>query len=260
MKHNTEGEKTPIVLLGVKIDNFTSKQLLEAFVDALKHNEKKIISYVNIHAVNLAYRNKRFKTFINCSDVVFCDGFGVKYAVCFVYKQRIDRYTPPDFIGEVCDLAIKHKKNVFLLGGRQGVSASAARRLVEKYHGVCIDSYHGYFDKKIDSAENKYVIQKINNHKTDILIVGFGMPLQEDWIEQNRDKLNVKIFFPAGAIFDYISGDIRRAPRWMTENGLEWLGRLIFEPGRLWKRYIIGNPLFLWRLFIHHVIKIPLPD
>ena len=75
------------------------------------------------------------------------------------------------------------------------------------------------------------------------------MPLQERWLTENWPNLNAYVALPAGAAFDYVSGNVYRAPAWMTDNGLEWLGRLLVEPRRLWSRYLIGNPLFFWRLF-----------
>jgi N-acetylglucosaminyldiphosphoundecaprenol N-acetyl-beta-D-mannosaminyltransferase len=84
------------------------------------------------------------------------------------------------------------------------------------------------------------------------------MPMQERWIMENWNDLQVNIVMPVGALFDYLAGELPRAPRWMTEHGLEWLGRLIIEPGRLWKRYLVGNPLFLWRVFIHELLGIPI--
>jgi N-acetylglucosaminyldiphosphoundecaprenol N-acetyl-beta-D-mannosaminyltransferase len=79
------------------------------------------------------------------------------------------------------------------------------------------------------------------------------MPLQEKWIMENFDRLDVKVVMPVGAAFDYVSGNVRRAPHWMTDHGLEWLGRMLIEPKRLWRRYVIGNPLFLWRILLQRI-------
>ena len=103
------------------------------------------------------------------------------------------------------------------------------------------------------------MIEGINAAKPDLLIVGLGMPLQERWLADNWSSIDAGVALTAGATFDYISGELRRAPRWMTDNGLEWLGRLLLEPGRLWKRYIIGNPIFFWRVFVHDVMGRSLP-
>lgn len=94
------------------------------------------------------------------------------------------------------------------------------------------------------------VIEKINKVRPNILLVGFGMPVQEYWLQENWEKIDTNIALTGGAVFDYLSGELRRAPRWMTDHGLEWLGRLIIEPRRLWKRYIIGLPLFFLRVLL----------
>jgi N-acetylglucosaminyldiphosphoundecaprenol N-acetyl-beta-D-mannosaminyltransferase len=90
------------------------------------------------------------------------------------------------------------------------------------------------------------VLQAINATSPDILLVGLGMPIQERWLMENWGFVKAKVALPVGALFDYLAGEIPRAPHWMTDHGLEWLGRLIVEPRRLWRRYLLGNPRFLW--------------
>ena len=102
--------------------------------------------------------------------------------------------------------------------------------------------------KKIDSEESCAVIQDINNCEVDVLMVGLGMPLQEQWIEENWSFLNSSVALPVGAAIDYFAGEVYRAPRWITGIGLEWLARLVVEPRRLWRRYLIGNFKFFYRL------------
>jgi N-acetylglucosaminyldiphosphoundecaprenol N-acetyl-beta-D-mannosaminyltransferase len=148
---------------------------------------------------------------------------------------------------------------MFFLGTQQPIVEKAARVLKESYPDLKILGVHnGFFDKEPKSLENEEVLSRINSVNPDILVVGFGMPLQEKWIMENLDRLQIKVVIPVGAFFDYLAGETPRAPRWMTDNGLEWLGRLIIEPRRLWKRYVIGNPLFIWRVFIHHILCFPI--
>ena len=129
------------------------------------------------------------------------------------------------------------------------MTAKAAVRLTERFPNLRIlGTHHGFFDKTPGSLENEDVIQRINAVKPDILVTGFGMPLQERWLMDNWDRIEANVALTGGAVFDYISEELRRAPRWMTDHSLEWLGRLIIEPRRLWRRYLIGNPLFLWRV------------
>jgi N-acetylglucosaminyldiphosphoundecaprenol N-acetyl-beta-D-mannosaminyltransferase len=92
------------------------------------------------------------------------------------------------------------------------------------------------------------VIGAVNASGADIVIVGFGMPLQEDWVGRNRAEIAAPVVLTGGAVFDYVSDALRRPPRWMTTRGLEWLGRLLIEPRRLWTRYVVGNPLFIVRV------------
>ncbi|MCI5189977.1 MAG: WecB/TagA/CpsF family glycosyltransferase [Candidatus Electrothrix sp. AS4_5] len=98
-------------------------------------------------------------------------------------------------------------------------------------------------------------MEHINTIKPNILILGLGMPLQERWLKENWTKLEVNIGLTGGAVFDYVSGELRRGPRWMTDNGMEWLARLLIEPKRLWKRYLIGNLFFFYLIFKERLNK-----
>jgi N-acetylglucosaminyldiphosphoundecaprenol N-acetyl-beta-D-mannosaminyltransferase len=160
-----------------------------------------------------------------------------------------DRMTWADFAWTLAEYCVQQGFTLFLLGARPGVADEAADRLREKLPDLhIVGTQHGYFDKTQDSEENRSVIQRINAVRPNILVVGFGMPLQERWLMENWDQIEANVALTGGAVFDYVSGNQRRAPRWMTDNGLEWLGRLIIEPRRLWRRYVIGNPVFFYRV------------
>ncbi len=116
-----------------------------------------------------------------------------------------------------------------------------------------MQGHHGHFEKS--GAENELVIQKINEFQPGILYIGFGMPLQERWILDNINQIEARVFLPLGACLDFYTGTVYRAPRWMTDHGLEWLTRLVTEPQRLWERYILGNPLFFYRVFKQRFAK-----
>src|SRR5690606_9053131 len=114
-------------------------------------------------------------------------------------------------------------------------------------------THHGFFDKAPGGPESLAVIGGINATRPDIVIVGFGMPAQERWVHDHRSALDAPVVLTGGAVFDYVSGRLRRAPAWMTGHGLEWLGRLVIEPRRLMRRYVVGNPLFLARVLRERV-------
>ena len=246
-------------LLGVKIDALALDQLFSEIQSYVLHKHGAIISYVNVHAMNLAFSTPWFRTFLNQSDLTFCDGVGIKIAARLTRQHLRYRFTPPDFMDQICANAANLSWKIFFLGAKPGVARRAADILTHRFPGLQIQTHHGYFNKSAHSWENQSVIEQINQFHPHILVVGFGMPIQERWILENIRSLHVKVAFTAGALFDYLSGNLPRAPRWMTDYGFEWLVRLLIEPGRLGKRYVIGNPLFFWRLFYHHFLGVPLP-
>lgn len=236
-------------ILGVSINNFPLDSLLIKIQLIIKSTQKCNISNVNIHAINLAFTTTWFRDYLNRSELVFCDGFGVIMGARLTGQKLEYRFTPPDWIGRLCELSTNEGISLYFLGARPGVAEKAAARLREAHPGCnIIGTYHGYFNKSPGNPENEAVVQEINRLKPNILIVGFGMPMQEKWIQDNFGRLEVNVFLPVGAALDYVAGEVRRGPRWMTDHGLEWLARLIIEPRRLWKRYLIGIPLFFWRI------------
>lgn len=248
-----------IVLLGTEIDALSLDQLLWAIEDCVLSARLVVMSYVNIHTLNIAYVTPWFRGFLNESYLTFCDGVGVKLAAKLTGQLLQHRFTPPDFMELICERAAQHHWKLFFLGAKPGVAQNAADKLRLKLPGLQIQAHHGYFEKDVDARENREVVEKINRFQPHILVIGFGMPMQEKWILENLPSLKINIAFPAGALFDYLAEEVPRGPRWLTDNGLEWLSRLVIEPRRLWKRYLIGNPLFFWRIFIHHVLGYPLP-
>jgi len=243
------GNRLKVNILGVSVNAVTQEDLHQAIGKWINQNTKVIIPNVNIHGLNLAYKNRWFRDFLNQSEIVFCDGFGVKLGAKILGQQIGDRITYADWTWNLAALAAKEGFSLFLLGSKPGVADRAASRLTAAHPGLKIaGTSHGYFDRTPGSPENEAVVAAINQAKPNILIVGFGMPLQEQWIRDNFERLHVNVFLPAGAALDYVAGEVRRAPRWMTDHGLEWLGRLLIEPRRLWKRYLIGIPLFFWRV------------
>jgi N-acetylglucosaminyldiphosphoundecaprenol N-acetyl-beta-D-mannosaminyltransferase len=239
-----------VTIFEVPIDDIPVEELVKFIVDSCVHHKKAIVTYVNVHALNLAYQTARFRQFLNEADLVFCDGYGVKWGGRLLGHNIQYRYTPPDWIGLLSASIQETGITMYLLGAKPGIAQKAASRLMERHPGLqVVGWHHGYFDKSLASPENLAVIENINEAKPNILILGFGMPLQEFWLMENWPYIEANVAIPAGAMFDYVAEATPRGPRWMIDNGLEWLARLLIEPVRLWRRYIIGNPLFFLRLF-----------
>jgi len=237
-----------VQLLNVRFHKLTANDLLNCILYAAVQKEKFIIANVNVRAMNFAYEIPWFREFLNRADWVFSDGVGVALGAKLAGLTIETRFrsTCPDWIENLARQCAEHELSLFLLAGKPGIAEAAANKLRIVAPGLRIGHHHGYFDKT--GPENERVIRVINRFKPDILYVGFGMPLQERWIVDNFHRVDAGVFLPLGACLDFYTDSIRRGPRWMTDHGFEWLARLIIEPRRLWKRYLIGNPLFLYRV------------
>lgn len=223
---------------------------LHAEIERLVRGRRRgLVLNVNAHCLNLCYEDPGLRDFLNGAEVVFCDGAGVMLAARILGRRIPQRITYADWIWQLADLASSRGFSLYLLGARPGVAQEAARRLRGRYPDLeIVGIRHGYFDHSAGSAENEAVVEEINAAAPDILLVGLGMPLQERWLMENIDKLDAGVALTGGAVFDYVSGRLSRGPRLLTHNGFEWLARLLVEPRRLWRRYLIGNPLFLLRV------------
>ncbi|MEM9927099.1 MAG: WecB/TagA/CpsF family glycosyltransferase [Cyanobacteria bacterium P01_D01_bin.50] len=244
-----------IELLGTKFHKVKVKELINFIVNSARIEKKTIVGNVNVRAMNFACEMPWYKEFINRSDLVFCDGFGVLLGaqMCGCGVKSEHRMTCPDYIENLATSCERDNVSLYLLAGKPGVVDKAIAKLKVVAPNLRIKGHHGYFHKS--GIENEYVIDEINQFKPDVLYVGFGMPLQERWIIDNFDQINAKVFLPLGACLDFYTGAVNRGPRWMTNRGLEWLSRLFTEPQRLWQRYVVGNPLFFYRLLKERFTK-----
>jgi N-acetylglucosaminyldiphosphoundecaprenol N-acetyl-beta-D-mannosaminyltransferase len=228
------------------VDPLTVEELHAEVGRLARGGERGLVLNVNAHCLNLCYEDPELRDFLNSAEAVFCDGAGVMLAARILGRRIPARITYADWIWQLADFAAARGFSLYLLGARPGVAQEAARRLRERYPDLEIAGVrHGYFDR---SAGSGAVVEEIAAADPDILLVGLGMPLQERWLMENWQRLDVRVALTGGAVFDYVSGRLRRGPRLLRDNGFEWLARLLVEPRRLWRRYLIGNPLFLLRV------------
>jgi N-acetylglucosaminyldiphosphoundecaprenol N-acetyl-beta-D-mannosaminyltransferase len=236
-------------VLGVGVDPLTVEGLHAEIGRLVQHGERGLVLNVNAHCLNLCYEDSKLRDFLNGAEVVFCDGAGVMLAARILGRRIPERITYADWTWQLAAFAAAEGFSLYFLGARPGVAQEAARKLRQSYPSLRIVGVrHGYFDHSVKSPENEAVVQEINSRAPDILLVGLGMPLQERWLMENRHRLDAGVVLTGGAVFDYVSGRLRRGPRFLTRGGFEWLARVLLEPRRLWRRYLIGNPLFLLRL------------
>lgn len=233
-------------LLNIDIDLFDDEKevlaLLSKDIDSGRSIE---LFFLNAHCFNLAQKDREYFDILNSCDYLLNDGIGIKIASKIEKLVLKKNLNGTDFIPEIAEMAAKKGYKIFLLGAKDGIAEEAAVKLKEKFEGLQIAGVHSGYG--LDES----VLEMINNSKADILIAGMGVPMQEKWIRENKSKLgSVKLFVGGGAILDFLSQRIRRAPLLMRKIGLEWLFRLCLEPGRLWRRYLVGNFLFFYYILV----------
>ena len=216
--------------------------MLRFVTSSLGSRTAKTVFYANSYAVTLAEADPQFASAIAKADVIFCDGFGVYLASRVLRGPIPERFAWPDWIERLGAACRDSRASMFFLGAKEGVAHNAARKLETAVPGLCVHSHHGHFPK--DDASSRAVIDLVNQSGASVLLVGFGMPLQELWIAKYRAELEPRIVFSVGAMFDYVAGNVVRGPQWLTQHGFEWLTRLVVEPRRLWRRYLLGLPEF----------------
>lgn len=234
--------------LDVRVDNIdriTAHKLVRDFIITANGDGPRKIYFTNVHSIHLATRDRVLKKYINNADVVLPDGSGLKIAGSLLRKPIRENLNGTDFTPEVCEMAQESGWSVFLFGASDDVVHKCRQKLLERLPGLAIvGSQHGY----ITSDED--VINKINNSNADILLVALGSPRQEKWIAENAGRLNVRICFAVGGLFDFLSGEKKRAPNWMRKSGIEWLHRFIVSPRQKWRRIFFEIPWFLFRILI----------
>jgi len=232
-------------ILDVRVDNLTVEELEAGIMDFAASKGVKVVMYANANSINLAKRDVKFREILNSADILHSDGWGVIWASRFFKTPLKEKIVVTDFFVDFCEKLAKRGLNIYLLGGKPGVAEKAKARLRQAAPSLnIVGENHGYFDEKHD----KELVNKINDSRPDILIVGMGTSRQEKWIYRNRHHLQASLCWAVGGLLDFISGEIKRAPAWMCNTNLEWLYRLYREPQRLWKRYLMGNLIFTLRV------------
>jgi len=229
-------------IFGIKIDKVNIQNISTKIISLINQNNKKIVFYINAHSMNVASRDLSFKQVLNQANIVYCGGLGPVIAARLLKNIKFVKTTTPDFIFDIFYYMEKHNKSIFFLGSKTETLRKMTKKLSKKFPLLIIKGYcNGYFS----SAENRKVISKINRLKPDLLLVGMGSPKQEEWIINNFKKIDAKVFWAVGAIFEIFSGRYKRLPKVFNDYGFEWIFRLIQEPRRLGKRYLIGNFKYL---------------
>lgn len=214
-------------ILGVKIDKITMDEAKDIAMSFFETESKRVIYTPNSEIILYASRNAEFMDKLNSADLMIADGIGVVYGAKILRNSLPERVAGFDLLKTIFPIMAQKGLSLYLLGAKPGVADKAGENLLRDYPGIKIAGTHdGYFK---DDGE---VIDDINSKKPDLLLVCLGFPKQENWIYDNRDKLNVKAMIGAGGCLDVFSGTVERAPEFYCKHGLEWFYRLKKEPWR----------------------------
>lgn len=239
-------------ILNVDIDNVTEAEVL-------KQLEYGVVFTPNVDHLLLLHNDPEFVKVYEGADYRLCDSKILYFVSRFLGTPIKEKISGSDFFPAFCNY---HKDNeeikIFLLGAKEGVALQAQENLNAKMgREIVVGSHSPSFGFEKNEQECLAIIEEIKNSGATVLAVGVGAPKQEKWIHKYKEQLpNIKIFLAIGATIDFEAGNKQRAPKWVTELGLEWLHRLLSEPKRLWKRYLIGGPIFCW-LILKQKLKVP---
>ena len=234
-------------IFDIHFDNLKMKEILSLIQSSIETNIKRRIYFVNADCLNKTFENKEYKDVLKNADIILPDGSGINMACNILKKPLIENLNGTDMLPLICNISSSNNYRIFLLGAKEGVANKMKEELEEKYPNIkIVGTHHGFLENNESELE---VLEKINALKTDILFVAMGAPSQELFIEKHKDIINAKITLGVGGLFDFYSTNIKRAPLYIRELGFEWIYRMIQEPKRMWRRYILGNPLFLYRVF-----------
>jgi N-acetylglucosaminyldiphosphoundecaprenol N-acetyl-beta-D-mannosaminyltransferase len=241
--------------LGVNISAINISGACETIETVIAQNKKKYICVCPVSTVIECQKDRKVLTSVNSAALITPDGMPLVWMGKLLgFGSRIERVYGPDLMLKMCAISAKKGYRNFFFGSSPTVINKLREKLSVRFPGLCIVGVYSPPFRKLTKEEDENIVVQINSLSPDIIWVGLGSPKQDIWMYEHRDKVNASLLVGVGAAFDFIAGTKRQAPCWMQRCGLEWLFRLIAEPKRLWKRYLIGNSLFIL-LIIGALIK-----
>jgi N-acetylglucosaminyldiphosphoundecaprenol N-acetyl-beta-D-mannosaminyltransferase len=240
-------------LFGLKINNTSMAEAVNWIIKPkCQTNKAQIIFFINAYSINLSISKPSFFKQLLKADTLFAEGSGMRLAARKAGSLLKGNNNGTDMLPYLCKSCIKNSQSLYFLGAKPGIAKKAAEVLCEQFPELnIVGTEHGYND----ASSTKQIIKKINNSACDVLLVAMGSPLQEEWLLEHEAQLNCKSALAVGGLFDFYSNKISRSPMWLREIGLEWIWRLLQEPSSKFYRYVIGNPLFLYRTFLLDLVN-----
>lgn len=233
-------------ILGVGISAITLQQAVDQVAYWVDNQERQYVCVCTVHTLMECRRDERMRRAVNQAGLATPDGMPLVWLSRWWQKQvQVERVYGPDLLLALCQSSIERGYAHYFYGGAAGVPELLAQNLLGRFPGLKIAGAYSPPFRPLSPAEDAQIIEQINQAAPDVVWVGLGTPKQDLWMAAHRDPLTAPVLIGVGAAFDFYTGRIPQAPRWMQRNGLEWLFRLWQEPRRLWQRYLVYNPLFV---------------
>jgi N-acetylglucosaminyldiphosphoundecaprenol N-acetyl-beta-D-mannosaminyltransferase len=233
-------------ILGIQVSAINMDQTLEILDHWITAGVRQYVCVTGVHGVMESRRDERLQQIHNAAGLVTPDGMPLVWWTRSCGWRHARRVYGPDLLLTCCQRSITTGYRHFFYGGQEGVADLLVRRLTKRFPALAVAGTYTPPFRALTKQEDEDVVQMINAAAPDIVWVGLGTPKQEYWMADHVDRLEAPVLIGVGAAFDFHAGLKRQAPRWMQQSGLEWLFRLSSEPRRLWKRYLLNNPAFVW--------------
>jgi N-acetylglucosaminyldiphosphoundecaprenol N-acetyl-beta-D-mannosaminyltransferase len=235
-------------VLGSFIDASAWSVALQRIADWTARRESRYVCICNVHSVVTASRDSAFGWVLNQADMATPDGAPVAWMLRKLGFAGQARINGPDLMWRYCARAAETGQPMFLYGGSAGTLELLQLRLLEQFPGLQFAGAYSPPFRPLTTAEDAAVVERINASGASVVWVSLGCPKQELWMAAHRGRIHA-VMVGVGAAFEYHAGTLPRAPLWMQNAGLEWLHRVVSEPRRLWRRYLVTNTLFVWGAF-----------
>lgn len=237
-------------ILGVKVSAIDMEIALKAIDHWISSRESHYVCVTGVHGVMESQRDRELLRIHNAAGLVTPDGMPLVWLSRLMGFPYVGRVYGPDLMLALCERSEKRGYRHFFYGGAAGVPERLTARLQARLPGLNIVGTYSPPFRTLTLLEDQEIVERINAARPDIVWVGISTPKQECWMAEHLDRLAAPVLIGVGAAFDLHAGLKKQAPRWMQKGGLEWSFRLMTEPRRLWRRYLVNNPLFLWLLLL----------
>lgn len=244
----SRGERVDV--LGIGLSAVNMEQAVGRIDEWIKRREPAFVTVSGVHGVMESVRDESLRRIHNQAGMVTPDGMPMVWMAKGAGKKHVTRVYGPDLMLETCKFGIERGWKHYFYGGKEGIAEELRDRLTERFPGLLVVGTECPPFRALTDEEDQAVCERIKASGADIVWVGLSTPKQERWMSAHVGRVGAAVCVGVGAAFDFHTGKVKQAPKWMQANGLEWLFRLYQEPKRLWRRYFRNNPAFVYCLFL----------